>query len=72
MDKHYTNGVTKFSSSFEEWIVCLAFISNEALMKHRSGQKITINRKSAREWYDAGFTPEMTFRETFEMEDDCE
>jgi hypothetical protein len=54
--------------SFEQWKLELMILAD----KNSKIQGVCINDEPAREWYDSGFSPEETFRETWENDNDNE
>lgn len=56
-------------SSFEVWLDELYNVT--ALHTGIDRNEIKINRAEVEQWYKDGFTPYMTFRETWENENDC-
>lgn len=59
---------TKAVLSFEAWKAEL--IRTTAKETRLQESEIKINDQEAREWYEGGFTPYVTFRETWQNEND--
>lgn len=60
--------MNKETNTFEEWKEQLIRVA--ATETHTDAYFIKINDESAREWYDEGWNPEYTFRETWGIEND--
>jgi hypothetical protein len=59
----------KNDDAFKAWINELIRVTGEEIGEPETA--IKINMSEARKWFDDGFTPYQTFRETFNNEDDC-
>lgn len=55
--------------TYEKWKQQLITVT--AKETGRDISEININDEGGKAWFNDGFTPLMTFRETYEMEDDC-
>lgn len=66
----FTNSVKEGGMSYEQWKAQLIEVT--AKETGRPAHEIKINDDGARSWFEDGFTPYQTFRETYQNEQDTE